>query len=444
MNKQKCIEELTRLVEFESVSADPKYATELQKTSQYLKNRLEGLGFQVFVAQKPEIPALIIAKKTVPNAQKTIGIYGHYDVQPEDPVEEWRTPPFVLKTVNGKFYGRGVADNKGHVVQNIFAIENLILSQSLKNNITFILEGEEEKGSEHFEELVAQNKSYLSDVDVFFITDTNMRAKNIPVIYYALRGYIGFELILTTGKRDLHSGVYGNQVYNPAQLVAELFANIKDSTTGRILIPHFYDDVRKIGQDETELLEKVAQSDQELKEDALVQVLANSPGVPLHLAAKVYPSCDIGGMQSGYTGVGLKNIVPRSATVKFSFRLVENQDPVKIKQLIKEFIAQNIPEGIEYNLTDSGGDSPFYTDFHHPFVKQTAQIMSDHFGNATLFDREGGSIPAAEILFRLFGKPIILTGFVPPGENMHAPNENYDEEMFWKGIEALEKIYGQL
>ena len=444
MNNSKILQILQEFIQFKSISTNPKYATELQNTAEFLKNKLLSLGCEVFLQEKEGIPPLIIARKTVPSAQTTLGIYGHYDVQPEDPVSEWNTDPFTLTTQNGKLFARGVADNKGHIVQNISAIEALMHSESLKSNIVFIFEGEEETGSEHFEKLINSSHDLLKDIDVFYITDTNMRAKNKPIIYYSLRGYVGYELKLTIGERDLHSGVYGNQVYNPAQIAIELFAKIKDSRSGRILIPGFYEGIREFSQDELELLNKVGATDEELLKDTGVKKLLTQDGQPTHILPKILPSCDIGGMISGYTDAGVKNIIPRSATVKFSFRLVEYQDPQKKKKLIEDFIAHHIPEGVDYELKNYGSDSPFYTDINNEYMKKTAEIMTKHFGNETVFDREGASIPAAEILSRIFGKPIIITGFVPPGENMHAPNENYDEEMFWSGIEALNKIYAEV
>lgn len=444
MNKSKVLEELKQLVSFRSLSADPNYANELHKAAQFLANKLLSLGFEIFIQEKQGIPPLIIAKKVVSTGYKTIAVYGHYDVQPEDPIEEWNTEPFTLSIQNGKLYGRGVADNKGHIVQNITAIEDLINTESLKANITFILEGEEETGSDHFEKLIDDSKNLLKDVDIFYITDTGMKAKNVPIIYYSLRGYVGFELTIHIGERDLHSGVYGNQVYNPVQLIAELFAKIKDSKTGKILIPGFNDSVRSFNQEELDILEKAGASDAEIIADTQVTTLVNHESHATHLLSKIYPACDIGGIHAGYTGVGLKNIIPKSATVKFSFRLVEYQDPQQIKQIVTDFISQHIPEGVEFKLKNFATDSPFYTEITNEYMQKTAKILSEHFGNETIFDREGASIPAAEILQRIFKKPIILTGFVIPGENMHAPNENFDEEMFWKGIEVLKRIYSEV
>lgn len=444
MNKQNTLQFLSDFLSIQSVSADSKRYSEILKAAELLKKKLNSLGFEIQFIEKENAPPLIIAKKTISKDAKTIGIYGHYDVQPEDPISEWKSEPFTLFSKNGKLFGRGIADNKGHIVQNIFAVSELIQSGSLKHNILMVLEGEEESGSENLEHFMIRAQEQLKDVDVFFVTDVGMYAKNMPQIFYALRGLAYFELKIEIGVRDLHSGVYGNQVYNPAQIISTLMAKMKNISTNEVDIPGFYETVRHVPQDELDLLEKTRVCDEDLIKESNTKKVISLKNFPTHLVSKILPSCDIHGMNSGYIGEGAKTIIPHAASVKFSFRLVEHQDPEKIIKLVKDFVSQNMPKGIDYDLKVLSADAPFYTEINNEYVQKIARIMTEEFGNETLFNRSGGSIPAAGILQRLFAKPIILTGFTLPDDNIHSPNENFDEEMFWKGITVFKRIYGEI
>jgi acetylornithine deacetylase/succinyl-diaminopimelate desuccinylase-like protein len=444
MNKQQILQDLETFIAIQSVSPDSSRFDEMLKAVYFLKKHLEDLDFDIETIQEGNAPPLVVASRIISSTAKTIGIYGHYDVQPEDPINEWKSTPFQLTQKKGKLYGRGVADNKGHIVQNLYALKELVLSQSLKNNIVLIFEGEEESGSAHLEPYLEKIRDTLSNVDVFFVTDVGMHSKHVPQIFYGLRGLVYFELTVHIGERDLHSGIYGNCVYNPVQVITDLFSKIKDITTGEILIPGFYDDIRAIDKDELDLLIKVTVTDEQLKKEANVHHVTSFRGQPAYLVSKIYPSCDINGIVSGYTGEGAKTIIPKSATVKFSFRLVEHQDPKKVQDLVIKFIEKNLPNGLQYKLNMLSSDGPFYTSLDNEYVKKTASILKGHFNHEVLFNRSGGSIPVAEMLQRLFHKPIILTGFTLPDDNIHSPNENFDEEMFWSGIEALKKIYGSL
>lgn len=437
---------LSDFVAIQSVSTDKSRHSEILKAVEFLKKEIKSLGFEVKTYQKNNCPPLIIANNYLRDDRhqdsKTISIYAHYDVQPEDPVEKWDSPPFKLTARNGKFYGRGVADDKGHIVQTLMAIRRLVetrhASSLHKNNIVLIFEGEEENASGNFEELISQEKKNLDYIDVFYILDMGMKAKNVPQIFYGLRGIMTGELTVKIGKTDLHSGIYGNRVLNPVQVVAELLAKIKDGKTNKIKISGFYDSVKKISQKETEILSEFVASTEEEKKNAGIKKFIGD-----FLSSKTLPSFEVNGMVSGYTGQGAKTIIPNEATLKFSIRLVPNQKAKEIRKIIEDFIKRNLPEEISFILKISDGGDPFYTSFENKFVKKTAEILTEVFKNKTYFNRSGGSIAAAEILQRLFKKPIILTGFTLPDENIHAPNENINEEMFFKGITALEKILSQ-
>jgi len=429
---------LSDFISIRSVSTDKSKREEVLKAVEFLENEIKTLGFEVKICKKNNFSPLIVAKKIISSSAKTIAIYAHYDVQPEDPVEQWESPPFKLTAKNGKIYGRGVADDKGHIIQTLTAISRLVEKNKLENNIVLIFEGEEENEDESFELLIDEVKKDLEAVNVFYILDMGMKAKNIPQIYYGLRGIITGELKVRIGTTDLHSGVYGNRVLNPAQIIAELLAKIKDGKTNKIKIPGFYDSVKKISQKETDLLREFTLDDEAEKKNAGVKEFIGD-----FLSSKVLPSFEINGIISGYTGQGAKTIIPSEAILKFSIRLVPNQKSKEIKKITEDFIRNNLPKELDFILEISDGGDPFYTDFENSFAQKTAEILSDVFKNKTYFNRSGGSIPAAEILQRLFKKPIILTGFTLPDENIHAPNENINEEMFYKGITSLEKIISQ-
>lgn len=442
MEKDEILKLFSQLVEIESISTDPSRFNAVLKAVSFLKHQLEKIGCTVRLLKKNHSPPLVIGVLKG-KGSKTIGIYGHYDVQPEDPVEEWKTLPFKLNLKDGKFYGRGVADNKGHIIQNLSSIKHLIKEKKLKNNIIFIFEGEEETSSANFETYVKKVRDLLNKVDVFYITDMGMHKKNQPQIFYGLRGIVYFELEIKIGERDLHSGVYGNMVFNPINILADLIAKIKDIRTGKILIPNFYQSVNKPDNYELELLKKTVKSDSQQKAEAQVFGLPTGDGSSSSLAPKISPSFDCHGISAGYTAEGTKTVIPRSARVKFSFRLVADQNPDEIEKLAQQFIFKNLPQGIKYHLKTTEKSPCFYMKTNNDYIKKTAQALTSIFGGKTLFNRSGGSIAAAEILQRLFKKPVILTGFTLPDDNIHAPNENFDEEMFWKGIKVLEKIYSQ-
>lgn len=450
MNNKESLKLLTDLVAIKSISTDPDRRSEMMKTVEFLVKEIKSLGFEVETHQRESCPPLIIARNYLVNDRsqdrKTIGVYAHYDVQPEDPVEKWSSPPFNLTARNGKLYGRGVADDKGHIIQTIIALKKLIEIGKLTrlhqdfggqgNNIILIFEGEEENESENFESLIKEAKKDLDIVDVFYILDSGMKAKNIPQIFYGLRGIVTAELNVKTSKNDLHSGVFGNRVINPVQVIAELLAKIKDAKTNKVKIPGFYERVRKIDKKEISVLSEYVLSVAEEKNNSGVKNFVGD-----FLSSKLSPSFEVNGISSGYTGQGFKTIIPSEAMIKFSIRLVPDQKPSEIKKIIENFIKKNLPKEVDYKLKMDEGCGPFYTDFNNVFAKKTAEILTNVFKNKTYFNRSGGSIAAAEILQRLFHKPIILTGFTLPDENIHAPNENIDEEMFFKGILVLEKIF---
>lgn len=442
MNNQ-ILKQFTEFVSIQSVSTDLSRHNEILKAVDFLKKKIKSLGFEVSIYRKNDHPPLIVAKKNISSDAKTIGVYAHYDVQPEDPVEQWESPPFELTSKNGKLYGRGTADDKGHIIQTLAAISELIDTKKLNNNIILVFEGEEEVGSENFGLLIGQAKKDLEKIDAFYVLDFGMETSDQPEIFFGLRGLIGFEIEIKIGRKDLHSGVYGNRVYNSINVLAELLSKIKDPESGKILIPGFYDDIRTPNQKEWKNLIRKKQTDKDfIKEAEVYKSLTTDKKYPW-LSAKIYPSFDINGIIGGYIGQGVKTIIPAAAKAKFSFRLIENQMPDAIEKLVNDFFRKNVPQGVRYSLKTLGKLAPFYTDIDNKFVKATDKIFTNIFSKQSLFTRSGGSIGAAATLARLFNKPLILTGFTLADCNIHSPNENVDSKMFFKGITSLIKIFSQ-
>jgi acetylornithine deacetylase/succinyl-diaminopimelate desuccinylase-like protein len=435
---KEALEFLNKIISFQTVSSDSRKEKEFFALIKFLKNFLEKEKFKIKIVGK-KCP-LFIAEKFISSKAKTIGIYSHYDVQPAEPLNLWHSDPFKLTIKDGKIFARGVADDKGHLVQNIFAVLSLIKENKLKNNIIFIFEGEEEIGSRNFASYINQVSNILRNVDLFFITDVGMVKKNIPTIYYALRGIVYFEIEVWTGKKDLHSGVYGNLVYNPSQILFELFTKMRN-LKGKVRIPNFYRRVRKIDEKEKKMLVRNVKNLNEIKKIAEIYALNPLDKKYPSISAKIHPSLEINGFYSGYIGEGSKTIIPNYAKAKFSVRLVEYQEPKEIIDLVKKFVKNNMPKDVKYSLKVLGSSKPFFSDYHHSYIIKTAKVLEEEFKNKCVFMREGGSIPAAEILMNKFKKPIVLTGFTLEGANIHAPNENMDLELFEKGIRVLSKIY---
>ena len=295
--QDQAIKLLSDFIAIESVSTDKSRHKEILKAVDFLKKMISKLGFEVDIYQIKDSSPLIVAKRIISPNLKTIGIYAHYDVQPEDPVDKWDSPPFKLDIRGGKIYGRGVADDKGHIIQILTAIDRSIKNKKLSNNIVLVFEGEEENKGANFELFVGQAKKDLETVDVFYIFDMGMKAKNIPQIFYGLRGIITGELKIKIGKTDLHSGVYGNRVINPAQIIAEFLAKIKNGETNEIKIPGFYSTVKKISQKERDLLSEFISDDETEKKNAGIKKFIGD-----FLSSKVLPSFEVNGIVSGYTG----------------------------------------------------------------------------------------------------------------------------------------------
>lgn len=431
---------LRKLVSYRSLAGNSNSEPELHKLLVYLVNHLRQLGFQVrqIGNQAPLIMAYLDVK-----AKSTLGFYCHYDVQPADQVDKWQTDPFRLTVANGKIYGRGAADDKGHLAQLLTVISQRATGQRLNHNLLLLVEGEEEMGSPHFEEYLAQIKPFLQKVTVFYVLDAGAKDKNTPMFLYGLRGIIDYKLTVRSAQNDLHSGTAGNLVANPAHILCQYLAGLKNKAN-KVNLPGFYRNVIPLNNPEKNLLKKEAYGKTNLSKRLGVKQLFLPKGAEYYLASRVLPSFDINGINSGYTGESFKTIIPASAVANFSFRLVPNQIPDKahflLQQYTRRFFAR-LP--VKYNLVLVSASHPFRADLNDPLVKRTIDIFAKHFTNGMVFSRSGASIPAAGVLSRLTGKPVLVTGFILPDCHLHAPNENYDLLMFNKGLRVLRDLITQ-
>ena len=360
-------------------------------------------------------------------------VYGHYDVQPVDPIELWNTPPFEPTVRDGNLYARGAADDKGQVFAHIKAAQALLETTGrLPVNLKFIIEGEEESGSPSLEPFIASHADLLA-ADVALISDTHSRSLDQPTIVYALRGMSYMEVEVFGPKRDLHSGSYGGMVHNPAQALCEIIAQLHDAN-GTVTVPGFYDRVRALDAEERAELNKASYTEAELKQETGVPAAWGEAEYRLHERTGARPTLEVNGLVGGWTGAGAKTVLPAKALAKVSCRLVADQDPDEIYALVKAYVAEITPPTVtsEVRLLHKGNSA--ITDRHSPAMAAAIAAFEEGWGARPIFTREGGSIPVVADFQRILGTPVVLLGFGLPDDALHAPNEKFTLECFYRGI----------
>jgi acetylornithine deacetylase/succinyl-diaminopimelate desuccinylase-like protein len=373
----------------------------------------------------------------------TILVYGHYDVQPVDPIEKWDTPPFEPTIRDGQIFARGAADDKGQVYIHLKAVETyLSVAGHLPINVKFLIEGEEEIGSEHLDSFISTNRDLLR-ADLAVISDTDMFARGQPSMVYGLRGLTYLQVDLDGPSSDLHSGVFGGAVANPAQVLAAIIASLKDDD-GRVTVPGFYDDVRPLTADEREAYALLPFDEEAYRADLGVQRLHGEPGYTTLERLSARPTLDVNGMWSGFTGEGAKTVLPSRASAKISCRLVPDQSPDKIYSLLEGRLRELCPPTVTMTITNLHGARPVITPLDHPAVRAASRALERAFGKKPLFTREGGSIPVVATFEDLLGIPTVLLGFALPDAHMHAPNERFDVENFHLGIRTVAFLLEEL
>jgi acetylornithine deacetylase/succinyl-diaminopimelate desuccinylase-like protein len=443
VNRDRYVEELKEFLAIPSISALPAHAADVRRAAEWASGSLERAGLQnVRLMETPGNPIVYGDWLNAPG-RPTILFYGHYDVQPVDPGELWTSPPFEAIVRDGEIYARGAADDKGQVFMHIKAVEaHLTQNGSLPLNIKFFLEGEEEVGSAHLDDFVRAHTHDLA-ADVVVISDSPMFDRGIPSICYGLRGLAYFQIDLRGTKTDLHSGSFGGAVANPAFVLAQILAQMKDRG-GRVRIPGFYDDVRELSEAERAEWKKLPFNETRYRKDVGAPKLFGESGYSTLERVWARPTFEVNGLLSGFTGEGAKTVLPATAMAKVSIRLVPNQEPGTIADLFEAYLKKVAPRTVDVTLTRMQGGKPWMTDFDNPYVRAAGRAIEMGFGKAPVFTREGGSIPVVSTVQEELGVPSVLFGVGLPDENAHAPDEKLDLANFHNGIIASAFLYQEL
>ena len=442
-NRERFIGELTEYLAIPSVSALPEHAEDVRRCAEFSADHMRRVGIQnVRVIDTPGHPVVYGDWLGAPGAP-TMLFYGHYDVQPADPVDLWESPPFEATVRNGEIYARGAADDKGQVFMHFKAIEaHLAQGGRLPVNLKIVLEGEEEVGSVHLGDFIRDHKDELV-ADVLVISDSPMFDRGVPSICYGLRGITYFQIDLRGTASDLHSGSFGGAVANPAFVLSQVLAQMKDRG-GRVKIPGFYDDVRPLQDEERAEFKKLPFNEKHYRKELGAPRLFGEKDYTTLERVWTRPTFEVNGLLSGFTGAGSKTVIPAVAMAKVSMRLVPDQHPDKISQLFEDYVRKVTPKTVELTVTRMHGGHPWMTDFDHPFVQAAARAIERGFGRRPVFNREGGSIPIVTTFQDVLGVPSVLFGVGLPDENAHAPNERLDLNNFHNGIISSACLYDEL
>ncbi|GAB2686845.1 dipeptidase [Mucilaginibacter koreensis] len=438
-NKQRMLDELFDLLRFPSVSADPKYKADVLKAADYVAARLKDAGAEnVEVCQTAGYP-IVYGEKIIDQSKPTVLVYGHYDVQPPDPLDLWVSPPFEPTIRDGKIYARGACDDKGQFYMHIKAFELMMQTNTLSCNVKFMIEGEEEVGSDNLGTFVKENKNRLK-ADVVLISDTSMLSMKNPSLETGLRGLSYLEVEVTGPNRDLHSGVYGGAVANPATILAKLIASLHDENN-HIAIPGFYDDVIELSQQERDALNAAPYNEEEYKQDLDINDVWGEKGYSTLERTGTRPTLEVNGIWGGYIGEGAKTVLPSKANAKISMRLVPNQSSQKITQLFTEHFTKIAPPYIKVKVTPHHGGEPVVTPTDSVAYRAAQQAITESFGKEPIPTRGGGSIPIVALFEAELGIKTVLMGFGLDSDALHSPNEKYDLFNYYKGIETIPLFY---
>ena len=443
VNRDRYVDELKQYLAIPSVSALPQHAPDVRRAAEWTRDALAGAGLQnARLIETPGNPVVYADWLNAPG-KPTILFYGHYDVQPVDPVELWTSPPFEATVRDGEIYARGAADDKGQVFMHIKAVEaHLKQSGSLPLNIRFFIEGEEEVGSKHLDDFVRAHKQDLA-ADVVVISDSPMFDRGIPSICYGLRGLAYFQIDVRGTKSDLHSGSFGGAVANPAFVLTQILSQMKDRG-GRIKIPGFYDDVRELSEAERSEWKKLPFNETKYRKELGAPKLFGESGYSTLERVWARPTFEVNGLLSGFTGEGAKTVLPATAMAKVSMRLVPDQDPDKVAALFEDYLKKVAPKTVEVKVTRMHGGKPWMAEFDNKFVRAAGRAIERGFGKPPVFNREGGSIPVVSTFQEELGVPSVLFGIGLPDENAHAPDERLDLGNFHNGVIASAYLYEEI
>jgi len=442
-NRDRYLEELKQYLAIPSVSALPDHATDVRRCADWTADHMRQIGLQnVRVIDTPGHPVVYGDWLNAPGAP-TVLFYGHYDVQPVDPLDLWTTPPFEATVRDGELFARGATDDKGQLFVHLKAIEAyLTQGGGLPVNARVLVEGEEEIGSPNLNQFILEHKDELA-CEVVVISDSPMFDKGVPSICYGLRGLSYFQIDLGGTSSDLHSGSFGGAVANPAFVLAQVLSQMKDRG-GHVRIPGFYDDVRPLTDREREEFKRLPFNEKQYKKQLGAPKLHGETGYTTLERVWARPTFEVNGLLAGFTGEGAKTVIPATAMAKISMRLVPNQDPDKIAALFEDYVKKVTPKTVELKVTRMHGGKPWMTELDNRFVQAAARAIEMGFNRTPVYTREGGSIPVVATFQSELNAPTVLFGLGLPDENAHAPNEKLDLGNFYGGILASAYLYEEI
>lgn len=442
-NQERHLQELFDLLRIPSVSAQPKHAKDMERAAHYVADAMRQAGLEnIELVDTGGFP-LVYADWLHAEDAPTVLVYGHYDVQPAEPIEKWDSAPFEPTIRDGKIFARGATDDKGQMFAHIKGVEaHLKGVGKLPVNVKFVIEGEEEVGSENLDATIKRLRQRLA-CDVVLVSDTAMKSEKEPAITYSLRGLVYFQVDVEGPDSDLHSGTWGGSLANPAEALVQALAAMKDAKTGKVKIPGFYDGVR-VAKAEREAIAKSGFTDTQYKRQMGVKALWGEKNYTAAERTSVRPTFEINGVYGGYQGDGAKTVIPRAAGAKVSMRLVEGQDPKKIAKNFQKALKDAMLPGVKVTLTQLSAGMGAKVPLDHWAMEAASRAIKDTFGKKPLFLAEGGSIPVVATFKDILGVDTILMGFGLHDENLHAPNEHFRVNNYYRGIEASARFFDEI
>jgi acetylornithine deacetylase/succinyl-diaminopimelate desuccinylase-like protein len=442
-NKEQYLDELTELLSIPSVSSLKEHQGDMQRCAQWIADHMERIGMHNVKILPTEGHPIVYSEWLEAPGKPTVLLYGHYDVQPVDPLNLWTSPPFQATVRGENLYARGASDDKGQVFIHLKSVEAMMKNEgALPVNLKMIIEGEEEIGSDHLDAFVEEHKELLK-ADLVLISDSSMYEKDVPSICYGLRGLAYMEIELTGPNRDLHSGSFGGSIHNPVQALAEIIASLHDKN-GRVTIPGFYKDVRTLTQKERSAYKKLPFSDKKYAKDLGVRALYGEKGFTTLERLWARPTLECNGIWGGYIGEGAKTVLPAKAYAKISMRLVPDQQSAKVAKLFEQHIKKIAPKTVTVNVRTLHGGEPAITPIDSPGVEAAVSALEKGFGKKPLYQREGGSIPIVVQFKKILGIDTVLLGFGLPDENSHSPDEFLNLNNFYGGIRTSAYFFNEL
>jgi acetylornithine deacetylase/succinyl-diaminopimelate desuccinylase-like protein len=435
--------ELFEFLRIPSVSAKSEHKPDIERGARWVSDHLHSAGFKHVEIVPTNLHPLVYAESLEAPGKPTVLFYGHYDVQPPEPLDLWTSPAFEPTVRNGNLFGRGTADDKGQVHIHLKALESLQkVNGKFPINMKILIEGEEEVGSVSLWDFVQKNKEKLK-ADALVVSDTSMLGKGVPSITYGLRGLNYYQIELTGPERDLHSGVYGGAVPNPLTILTELFARLHDKNF-RVTVPGFYDSIAKVSNAERKALNALPWKKKDFEKAVGAPGYVGEAGFTTVERLWTRPTLELNGIWGGYQGEGAKTVIPSKAFAKFSTRLVPNQDPQKIAKLAEKHIRKLLPKTVHCKFEVLSTGKPWVAPYNNPIFKKAQSALEKGFGRKAVFIREGGSIPFVTQMHDTFKVPCVLLGFGLPDENAHAPDEHIALENYFGGIKAIAHFYADL